>query len=238
MVQIPVGWVGQLQCTEADVVESLVVDAEGLISVLNKLVHGEGGVVGLHHSVRHLGAWDDAVGIHDAIRELLPNLGNQKGAHARASSSPQGVRQLETLQAVAALCLLPDNIQDTVDQLCALGVVPLRPVVACSTLAKDKVIWTEYLAISTTPHRVHRAGFKIHQDSPRHVFPPRGFIVVDIDPLQLEIGSFTLERASGVDAMFITDDLPELSPDLVAALASLDVDNLPHDNGGRIKPVS
>ena len=81
MVQIPVGWVGQLQRAEADVVESLVVNAEGLVSVLDKLVHRERGVVRLHHSVRHLGARDDAVRVHDAVGKLLPDLGNQESAH-------------------------------------------------------------------------------------------------------------------------------------------------------------
>eukprot|EP00967_Tisochrysis_lutea_P153741 scaffold304081_cov28-Tisochrysis_lutea.AAC.1 len=35
--------------------------------------------------------------------------------------------------------------------------------------------------------------------------------------------------AGRVDAMLIRDDLPELSADLVAALAALDGDNLTHD---------
>ena len=39
---------------EADVVEGLVVNTVGLIGVLDQLMDGEGGVVGLHHSVRHL----------------------------------------------------------------------------------------------------------------------------------------------------------------------------------------
>ena len=36
---------------EADVVEGLVVDTVGLVSVLDQLVDGEGGVVGLHNGV-------------------------------------------------------------------------------------------------------------------------------------------------------------------------------------------
>ena len=39
---------------EADVVESLIVNAEGLVSVLHQLVDWQGGVVGLHHGVGHL----------------------------------------------------------------------------------------------------------------------------------------------------------------------------------------
>ena len=54
MVEVSVGGVGELEGTEADVVESFVVDAEGLVGVLDKLVDGERGVVGLHNGVRNL----------------------------------------------------------------------------------------------------------------------------------------------------------------------------------------
>ena len=39
MVQITVGWGGEFQRSEADVVQSLVVNAVGLVGVLNELVH-------------------------------------------------------------------------------------------------------------------------------------------------------------------------------------------------------
>ena len=39
---------------EADVVEGLVVDAVGLVGVLDELVHGQGRIVRLNHGVRHL----------------------------------------------------------------------------------------------------------------------------------------------------------------------------------------
>ena len=38
MVQVTVRWGGELQGSEADVVQSLVVDAVGLVGVLNELV--------------------------------------------------------------------------------------------------------------------------------------------------------------------------------------------------------
>ena len=55
MVQISVGGGGELEGTEADVVQGLVVDAVGLVGVLDELVDGEGGVVGLDDGVGHLG---------------------------------------------------------------------------------------------------------------------------------------------------------------------------------------
>ena len=39
---------------EADIVESLVVNAVGLVGVLHELVHRQSRVVRLHHGVRHL----------------------------------------------------------------------------------------------------------------------------------------------------------------------------------------
>ena len=54
MVQVTVGGGGELQGSEADVVQGLVVNAVGLVGVLNQLMDGQGGVVGLDNGVRHL----------------------------------------------------------------------------------------------------------------------------------------------------------------------------------------
>jgi len=54
MVQVTVRRGVELQGSETDVVESLVIDTEGLVGVLDKLVNGEGGVVWLNDSVGDL----------------------------------------------------------------------------------------------------------------------------------------------------------------------------------------
>lgn len=54
VVQVTVLGSAELQGTEADVVERLVVNAEGLVGVLDKLMHRKRGVVGLNDSVRDL----------------------------------------------------------------------------------------------------------------------------------------------------------------------------------------
>lgn len=54
MVEVTVGGGGELEGSEADVVKGLVVDTEGLVGVLNKLVNGEGSVVWLDDGVRDL----------------------------------------------------------------------------------------------------------------------------------------------------------------------------------------
>ena len=54
MVEVPVRGGGQLEGTEADVVEGLVVDAVRLVRVLNQPVDGEGRVVWLDDHVENL----------------------------------------------------------------------------------------------------------------------------------------------------------------------------------------
>jgi len=54
VVQVAVGRGGELESSEADVVECLVVNAVGFVSVLNELMDGEGGVVWLDDGVGDL----------------------------------------------------------------------------------------------------------------------------------------------------------------------------------------
>ena len=51
MVQVTVCGGSEFQGSEADVVEGFVINGEGLVGVLNKLMDGEGGVVRLNNGV-------------------------------------------------------------------------------------------------------------------------------------------------------------------------------------------
>lgn len=54
VVEVTVSWGSKLEGSETDVVESLVVDAEGLVRVLDQLVNRKGSVVRLDNGVRNL----------------------------------------------------------------------------------------------------------------------------------------------------------------------------------------
>merc|ERR1740121_2801907 len=116
-LKITVGGGGELEGSEADIVEGLVVNAHNLIGVLNKLMDGEGGVVGLDDGVGDLGGGHHGEGGHDSVGVLLTDLGDEEGAHAGAGTTTEGVGDLEALEAVAALSLLTDDVEDGVDEL-------------------------------------------------------------------------------------------------------------------------
>ena len=150
MVEITVGRGGELEGSEADVIEGLVVNAHNLIGVLDELMDREGGVVWLNNGVRDLGGWHNGEGSHDSVGVLLTDLGDEEGAHAGAGTTTKGVGDLEALEAVAALSLLTDDVEDGVDELSTLGVVALSPVVTSTSLTEDEVVRPEELTCNVS----------------------------------------------------------------------------------------
>mgnify|MGYP003702504629 CR=1 FL=1 len=138
------------------------------------------------------------------------------------------------MEAVAVLSLLPDDIEHRVDELRALGVVPLGPVVAGAGLAEDEVVGAEDLAIGAGADAVHGTRLEVHEHGAGHEAAAGGLIVVDVDALELEVGGADV-AAGGGDAVLVADHLPELGADLVATLPALDVQDLPH--GCRLVPA-
>merc|ERR1711998_90597 len=98
-------------------VEGLVVNAHDLIGVLDELMHGEGGVVGLDDGVGDLGGGHDGEGHHHSVGVLLTDLRDEESSHSGSSATTERVGDLEALKAIAALSLLADNIEDGVNEL-------------------------------------------------------------------------------------------------------------------------
>jgi hypothetical protein len=131
------------------------------------------------------------------------------------------------LETVAVIGLLADDVEHGVDELGALSVVPLGPVVACAGLAKHEVVRAEDLAVGPCAHGVHGAGLQVHENGSRHEAAARRLVVVDVHALQLQVRRARVPPRR-VDAVLVAHHLPELGPDLVPALPALDVQDLPH----------
>ena len=165
---------------------------------------GEGGVVGLDDGVGDLWRGDDGEGGHHAVWELLTDLADQERTHASTSSTTEGVGDLEALEAVAALSLATDNIEDLVDKLSTLGVVTLCPVVASTRLTEDEVVGAEELTEWTGTNSIHSTWLQIDEDGTRNVLIARGLwhvsdcirieieciylIEINVHALELEVG--------------------------------------------------
>ena len=137
--------------------------------MLNELVDGEGGVVGLNNGVGDLGGGDDGEGSHHTIGELLTDLGDQEGTHTGTGTTTKGVGDLETLKAVATFGLTADDVDNLVDQLGTLSVVTLGPVVTSTGLAEDEVVGAEELTERTGTDGIHGTGLKVDKDGTRNI---------------------------------------------------------------------
>jgi hypothetical protein len=115
LIQLSVVGVGQLEGSEADIVKSLVIDTESGITVLNKLVDRENGVVGLNNGIRDLGRGNNRVGTQHTIGVFFTDLGQQERTKTRTGTTTKGVTELETLKTVGVFGLLADNIKDRLD---------------------------------------------------------------------------------------------------------------------------
>jgi len=227
MVQVAVGGRREFKRSEADVVESFVINAVRLIGVLNQLMDGQCGVVWFDDGVADLWRWHDREGVHDSIGVFLSDFRDEKRSHTGSGTAAETVCKLESLQAIARFGLFSHDIQDGVDELGALGVVTLGPVVTGTTLAEHEVVRSEDLSEWSTSHRVHGAWLEVDEDGARHVLAAGGLVVVDVDSLQLQI-AVAMVGSGWVDSVLVGDDLPEFGTDLVTALAGLKVDDFSH----------
>jgi len=227
MVEITVGWGGKLEGSEADIIESFVINDLDFIGIFDQLMDRQSSIVWLNNGIRDLWRWEDGEGFHNSVWVLLSDLGDQKSSHTRTGTTTEGVADLETLKAVAAFGLLSNDIEDGVDQFSTFGVVTLGPVVTSTGLTEDEVVWSEELTEWASSDGVHGTWFKIHQDGSWDISSTGGLVVVDIDSLQLQIG-ITVVGTGRINTVFIGNDFPELGTDLVTALTSLDVDDFSH----------
>jgi hypothetical protein len=137
------------------------------------------------------------------------------------------VGDLETLEAIATFGFLSNDIKDGVDKLGTLGVMTLGPVVTGTGLSEDKVVWSEELTEWSSSDGVHGTWLKIHEDGSWYVSSTGGFVEIDVDSLELEIG-ITVVSTGWVNTMLVGDDLPELGTNLVTALTCLNMNDFSH----------
>ena len=95
VVKIAICWCGELERPEADVVKRLVIDTEGLIRVLNELINGKGGVVGLDDGIGNLRRGNDRESGHHTVGVFFPDLRDEEGTHACTGTTAQRVGNLE-----------------------------------------------------------------------------------------------------------------------------------------------
>jgi hypothetical protein len=133
-VEVGVGGTLDVEVAAADVVQGLVVQAEGAVGMLKEGVGGQDGVVGLYDGRGDLRRRTDGEGqlrlaavVH---RETLEEEGTETGTGTTAG----GVEDEKPLKASAVVGKLADAVEDLVDNLLADGVMTTGVVVCGLTI--------------------------------------------------------------------------------------------------------
>jgi hypothetical protein len=195
LVKIGMGRLLKLESMLANVVESFVVDTEGLVGVLNQLMNGKSGIVRFDNGIRNLGGRDNRESSHHSVRVLFADLGNQESTHTGTSTTTKRVGDLEPLERVTVLGLASHDIKNRINKLSTFGVVSLGPVVAGTRLTKNEVVGAEEVAVGATADSVHDTRLQINENSSGNVLAVTSFVVVDAKALKLlRIGTLVTKK--------------------------------------------
>src|SRR5260221_717476 len=143
MVQVAIGGIAELERAEANVVKGLIVNAKSAVRVLYQLMHRQRGIVGFDDCIRDFWRRHHRKGTHHTIWEFFANFGDEQRAHTGTRTTTKRMSYLETLKTHAVFGLFTDYVENLIDELGTLGIVPLGPIIASTRLTKDKVVRSE-----------------------------------------------------------------------------------------------
>lgn len=169
-VQVIIAGALNSQVAAADVVDSLVVNHEAAVGVLQGGVGGQDGVVGLNNRGGVLGRGINAelqLGLLAVVdRQTL----HEESAEARTSATTERVENEETLETGAVVGDAANLVQDLIDHLLANGVVTTSIVVRRILLASNHLLGVEEVTVGTGADLVDDVGLKIAVDGAGDIF--------------------------------------------------------------------
>ena len=173
-VEVGVGRPLNVEVPAADVVEGLVVHAEGAVGVLEEGVGGEHRVVGLNDSGGNLGRRRHSEGKLGLAAIVNGEPLEEKGSETGSGSSSGGVEDEESLKAGTVVGELPDAVKDEVNNLLSDGVVSTGVVVGGILLSGDDLLRVVELPVGAGPDLVTDGGLKVDVDGTGDVLSGTG----------------------------------------------------------------
>lgn len=153
----------------ADVVDSLVVNHEGAVRVLQGGVSCEDGVVGLNNRGGDLRRRVDTE-LKLALLAVIDGQAlHQESTETGTCTTTEGVENEETLQSGAVVSDAANLIQDLVDELLSDCVVTTGVVVGRILLSGDHVLGVEERTVGTGADFIDDIGLQVGVDGARDV---------------------------------------------------------------------
>jgi len=228
-VEVGVGRALNVQRSAADVIDGLVVEHDGDISVLEERVGRQDGVVRLDDGGGDLGRR-----IHGETELGLLTIVNrqaleEQGAETGSSTTTDGVEDHEALETSAVVGQLADAVEGEIDDLLTNGVVTTGIVVGSILLTRDELLGVEQLAVGTGADLIDHSGLEIDEHSAGDVLAGTSLREEGVEGIitatdGLVRGHLTIR----LDAVLEAVKLPAGVTDLNTSLTDVDGDNFAH----------
>jgi hypothetical protein len=226
-VQVLVRRSGDIEVATADIVDSLVIDEESTVRVLNGAVSRQDSVVRLNNGSRGSGSRVDGelkLGLLAVLsRETLKEESTETGT----STTTEGVEDQEALERLAVVGNTANAVNDIVNHFLANGVVTTSIVVGGILLTTDQLLGVEKVTVFTSSDLIDRRGVKIDEEGSRNILAASGLGEEGLERAGVaNIGSIGVRSTVGAEAVLEKVELPSRVTKLDTSLAQVEVKNL------------
>ncbi len=221
-VEVGVGGSLDVEVSAAHVVEGLVIQAEGAVSVLQQRVGRQDVVVGLNDSGGDLGSRGHGEGELGLAAVVDGESLQEEGAEAGASSTTSGVEDHEALETSAVISELADSVKDQVNHLLADGVVTTGVVVGSILLAGHQLLGVVELSVGASSDLIADRGLQVDEDATRNVLASTSLREEGVEGVIATADSLVGGHlAVGLDAVLKAVELPAGVTSLDTSLAKV-----------------
>jgi hypothetical protein len=170
-----VGWSLDVEVSSADVINGLIVQHDGNISVLKKRVGGKNGVIRLNNSSGDLRRGIDSESQLRLLTVVNGESLQKKRSETRSGTTSDGIEDQESLESSAVVSEFSDSVQAEIDDLSTNSVVTSGEVVGSILLTRDELLWVEELSVGSRSDLVNDGWLEIDHDTSWDVFSSSGF---------------------------------------------------------------
>mmetsp|Transcript_5592 Transcript_5592/g.9172 ORF Transcript_5592/g.9172 Transcript_5592/m.9172 type:complete len:233 (-) Transcript_5592:79-777(-) len=229
MVKITVGRGGQLQSTEANIVQSLVIKTEGAVGVLKKRVRRQHVVVRLNDSSGNLRSRSHSEGKLGLTTIVNGKTLKKKRTETGTTSTTGGMEDHETLKTGTVISKLADSVQNKVNNLLTNGVVTTGVVVSSIFLTGDDLLRVVKLAVGTGTDLIAHSRLKIDKHSTRNVLTGTGLREESVERIITTTDGLVRRHLTiRLDTVFKAVQLPATVTGLDTSLTNVDRKTLTH----------
>ena len=173
-VEVGVGGSLNVEVSAADVVDGLVVEHDGDVSVLEEGVGGEDRVVWLNNGGGDLRGWVDGETELGLLSVINGKSLEEERTKTGSGTTTDGVEDEESLKTSALIGELSDSVEAEVNDLLTDGVVTTGEVVGGVLLTRDELLWVEELSVGAGSDLIDNGRLEIEEDSAGDVLASTG----------------------------------------------------------------